>query len=105
MLELIKNELKRNNNKLSKDFIDTVLFNKNTKIHHAKVGFSTRVCVITLPSGHELVGYAQVIDTKNDNELLGQEAAYNKAKEQIWTILGTIAKTLVNEVENDKTNK
>ncbi len=87
-------ELLGNNGKISPRFVDEMLNDPQTGITHAKVTPNTRVCVITLTTGHELVGYAQVLDEKNDVELIGQEVAYNNAKEQIWSVLGSIAKIL-----------
>ena len=52
-------------------------------------------CTITLPTGHEVVGIAQVLDAKNDNENIGNLAALSKAKNELWPLLGTIAKVLI----------
>ena len=98
MNELFIDELKKNlddnNGKISYPFIESYLNHKDTKVSHAKITPSTRVCVITLPTGHDIVGYAQVLDSKNDVELIGQEIAYNNAKENIWAAFGSIAKVL-----------
>jgi hypothetical protein len=89
----VEDELRRNGNKLSKDFIDRVAYTA-TVVHHQMTP-NTRVCVVTLPSGHDLVGYAQVLDAKNDVELIGQEVAYKNAVEQLWSVCGNIAKDLL----------
>ena len=85
----------RGNNKLSSTFIDSELNSPSTKVEHGKIGDSCRVCVITLPAGHKLVGYSLVLDPANDVELIGQEVAYNNAKEKIWEAYGSIAKALM----------
>jgi len=92
VLTRIANELE-SDNKLSQAFIEKEL-NAST-VEHGKIGDSCRVCVITLPAGHKLVGYALVLDPVNDVELIGQEVAYNNAKEKIWEAYGSIAKALM----------
>jgi len=44
-----------------------------------------------------LVGYAQVLDPANDVESVGQEIAYKKTIEQLWSVCGVIAKTIINK--------
>jgi len=58
---------------------------------------NVRVCVIELESKHTLVGYAQVIDVKNDDILIGQQVAYENAQDKIWEVLGAIARDILNE--------
>ena len=88
-------ELENNNNKLSQSFIEKELFSSETKVEHGQVGDSCRVCVITLPAGHKLVGYALVLDPNNDVESIGQEVAYKNASEKIWETYGAIAKAIM----------
>ncbi len=95
LINRITQELKDNNNKLSNSFIDKELFNSSTRIEHGKIGDSCRVCVITLPAGHKLVGYALVLDPKNDIESVGQEVAYTNAADKIWETYGSIAKAIM----------
>lgn len=92
--ELIKKELIKNSGKLSPTFIESIANHPDIKITHAQLTPNTRVCVVTLPSGHDLVGYAQVIDAKNDIESIGQEVAYKNAIGQLWSVCGTIAKVV-----------
>lgn len=54
-----------------------------------------RACTITLPTGHEVVGIAQVLDAKNDNEDIGNAVALTRAKNELWPLLGSIAKVLI----------
>ena len=91
----IKRELETNKNKLSPAFINSIASHRETKVSHAQITPNTRVCVVTLPSGHDLVGYAQVLDKNNDVELVGQEVAYTNAIKKLWSTCGTIAKTLL----------
>lgn len=95
LINLIKNELERSGNKLSPTFIDTLAHHTDTKVTHHQMTPNTRVCVVTLPTGHELVGYAQVLDAKNDVELIGQSVAYKNAIENLWQTCGNIAKALM----------
>lgn len=93
-IEEFKIILKQHNGKIPETFIEKYLNHEKTKVTHAQLTPNTRVCVITLTTGHDLVGYAQVLDAKNDEELIGQEVAYNNAKEEIWVAFGSIAKVL-----------
>jgi len=92
--EALRNELENNKGKISKTFCDGMLNDPQTQVTHAQVTPNTRVCVITLTTGHDLIGYAQVLDAKNDVELIGQEVAYENAAENIWAVLGSIAKVI-----------
>lgn len=94
LLALIRNELGKSNGKLSLSFIESLANNPDNKITHHQMTPNTRVCVVTLPSGHDLVGYAQVLDAKNDVELIGQEVAYKNAIDQLWSVCGNIAKVV-----------
>ena len=93
-IHILEKELKKNHGKISKEFIDGFLNDPSTVVTHMRVTSNTRVCVITLTTGHDLVGYAQVLDEKNDVESIGQEVAYNNAKEEIWSAFGSIAKVI-----------
>ena len=86
--------MEANGGKIPVSFIDQHLNHSDTKVTHVQLTPNTRVCVITLTTGHDLVGYAQVLDADNDVELIGQEIAYNNAKELIWATFGSIAKVL-----------
>lgn len=90
----LKEELDANGGKVPFTFVEKMLNDTKTKISHTRVTPNTRVCVITLRTGHDLVGYAQVLDAKNDVEAIGREIAYNNARDGIWAALGAIAKVL-----------
>ena len=88
----LKKEMQQNMGKISPEFIERQ--SNKAKVSHAKITPNTRVCVITLESGHDLVGFAQVLDSKNDVELKGQEVAYDNAKKEAWSTIGSIAKVI-----------
>ena len=97
MIEAIKAELEKSSGKLSLEFINSYLQHPKTKVTHKQLTPNTRVCVITLTTGHDLVGFAQVLNAENDVELIGQEVAYKEAAEKIWPTLGAIAKAIGNK--------
>ena len=84
-----------NNNKVSEAFIEAELASPHTVVEHGIIGDSCRVCVITLPGGHKLVGHALVLDPVNDDEIIGQSVAYKNASEKIWETYGAVAKALM----------
>lgn len=90
----LKNAMEANGGKIPTSFIEGHLNHPKTMVTHVRPTKNTRVCVITLATGHDLVGYATSIDAKNDVELVGQNVAYNNAKEHIWATFGSIAKVL-----------
>ncbi len=53
-----------------------------------------RLCVLKLETGHEVIGVAQVLDSKNDVESTGNKIAYNNAVNELWKTFGAIAKVL-----------
>ena len=97
MLDRIRRELEVNDGKLSKTFMDSVLWDKNTKVTHVHPTPNTRICIITLPCGHDLVGFASVLYAKNDDPNVGKSVAYHRAAEQIWSVYGSIAKVLMED--------
>jgi len=93
-IEELDRAMANNGGKIPKSFIDMYLNSPRTRVVHVRPTPNTRVCVITLTTGHDLVGYAQVIDADNDVESIGQEVAYDNAKEEIWRVFGAIGKVL-----------
>ena len=91
--QMIKDCLDRNENKLTPQFIDEIAY--LSKAVHSHPTENTRICVLILPTGHELVGVAQVLDVANDVESIGQSVAFGNAKEQLWKLCGTIAKLYI----------
>ena len=93
-VDSLKIALANNGGKIPFKFIEDHLNDPLTKVTHVQATKNTRICVITLTTGHELVGFAQVLDAKNDVEATGQEVAYENAKENIWAVFGAIAKVM-----------
>jgi len=94
-IQKLKSAMDANGGKIPFSFIEAYLNHSDTKVSHAQLTPNTRVCVITLAeTGHDLVGYAQVMDAENDDEIQGQQVAYDNAKEEIWTAFGSIGKVL-----------
>jgi len=93
LIASIENELKTNNNKISPNFIDNLL--DTSEVTHYHLTGNRRVCVITLPTGHEVLGKAQVLDFTNDIESIGKTVALNNAKNELWSLVGTIAKLFI----------
>ena len=89
MAEQIKINLEENNGKISFDFIKNLA--DNAEVIYLHPTSRTRICVMTLYSGHEVVGFARVLDPKNDVEKIGNEVAFNNAMNKIWEVCGSIA--------------
>jgi ATP-dependent protease HslVU (ClpYQ) peptidase subunit len=92
LIERIKENLESNNGKISYDFIQNLAENADIKYLHPTS--RTRLCIMTLDSGHDIVGKAQVLDPNNDVEEIGNEIAFENAREQIWAVCGNIALAL-----------
>ena len=88
--QLIIDELDGNSNKISPTLINNIVAQSNVQYFHLTPNM--RVCVITLPTGHEVLGKAQVLDSSNDVETLGNSVALTNATNEIWTLVGSIAK-------------
>lgn len=86
----IKAELLANNGKLSYPFIQSVA-NSAASVY-LKPTPNMRLCILTLSTGHEVLGKAQVLDAANDVEELGNKVAYDNAVNELWAVCGTIAK-------------
>ena len=93
LLFQVEEELKRNNNKISVGFINTLVGNSEVLYLHPTP--CMRLCVIRLPSGHEVLGKAQVLDANNDVPDIGQKVAKDNAVNEIWSLCGSIAKALM----------
>ena len=88
--QLIIDELDANSNKISPTFINNIVAQSNVQYFHLTPNM--RLCIITLPTGHEVLGKAQVLDTANDVETIGNSVALTNATNEIWTLVGSIAK-------------
>ncbi len=88
----IKLNLEANGGKISPDFIDNLA--ENADAIYLNPTPSMRICILKIYSGHEVIGYAQVLDPKNDVEEIGNKVAYENAKNELWKVCGNIAKIL-----------
>lgn len=86
----IIDELVGNSNKISPAFINNIV--AQSSIQYLKPTPNMRLCIITLPTGHEVLGKAQVLDASNDVEQLGNSVALTNATNEIWALVGSIAK-------------
>ena len=86
----IIDELAGNSNKISPTFINNIV--AQSSIQYLKPTPNMRLCIITLPTGHEVLGKAQVLDASNDVEQIGNNVALTNATNEIWALVGSIAK-------------
>lgn len=91
--QLIIEELSSNFNKISPTFINSIVSQSTTQ--YFQLTPNMRVCVITLPTGHEVLGKAQVLDVANDVEEIGNKVALTNATNELWALVGTIAKLYI----------
>jgi len=82
----VAKELVRNGNKISQEFVDDIAKKAEYTYFNTK---NTVICVIRLETGHELIGYAQVIDEKNFDLGIGKKIARKKAIEKLWQLVGS----------------
>jgi len=92
LVDNIKANLKVNGGRISFDFIQNLAENAETIYLHPTPNM--RLCVLRLYSGHEVLGMAQVLDSKNDDEELGNKVAYKRAVDELWAVCGSIAKVV-----------
>ena len=83
-------ELAENSNKISPAFINKIV--AQSTIQYLKPTPNMRLCIITLSTGHEVLGKAQVLSAANDIEQIGNQVALTNATNEIWTLVGSIAK-------------
>lgn len=86
----IQTQLQANNGKLSYPFIQSVADSATRTFLRPTPNM--RLCILTLPTGHEVLGKAQVLDSANDVEELGNKVAYDNAVNELWAVCGAIAK-------------
>jgi len=82
-------DLEANDGKISFDFIKNLADNADVIYLHPTP--RTRICVMTIYSGHEVVGFARVLDPKNDVEEIGNQVAFDNAMDELWNVCGSIA--------------
>ncbi len=87
---ILKKELDGNNGKIPFSFVQHMADIGETKF--VQLTPNMRVCVITLTTGHEVIGVAQVLDAKNDVEEIGNSVAYENAVNELWKLEGYLLK-------------
>ena len=88
----LKLDMEANHGKISYGFIKNLAEFGEVKYLHPTPNM--RLCIITIYSGHEVLGMAQVLDAKNDIEKIGNEVAYDRAVDELWSVCGSVAKVL-----------
>lgn len=63
----------------------------------AKMGNKITICHLTLNNGHEVIGYSGVVDPLKYDKKIGEDIAYEKAKDEVWKHLGAL---LQNQLAN-----
>ena len=89
---ILKEELDNNNGKIPFSFVQHMADVGKKK--YVQLTANMRVCVITLTTGHEVIGVAQVLDANNDVEEIGNKVAHDRAVNELWNVFGAIAKVL-----------
>ncbi len=97
-ITLVQNELNREDatklkGKLSTQFINDLA--DNATVIYLNPTPTMRICILQLETGHEVYGISQVLKTENDSPSLGNQVAFDNAKQQIWSTIGSIAKALL----------
>ena len=93
LVQSLQQELTKTGNRITPAFIDSVL--QASTITYHQLTPNMRVCVIKTPTGHEVLGLAQVLDSANDVEEIGNAVALANAKNNLWPVVGSIAKVLI----------
>ena len=87
--DMIKLDLESNNGKISFGFIENLA--ENAEVIYLHPTPRTRICIMTIYSGHEVIGIARVLDPKNDVEEIGNKIAFENARDELWKVCGSIA--------------
>ena len=93
LVQSLQQELTKTGNRITPAFIDSVLQASTVTYHQLTTNM--RVCVIKTPTWHEVLGLAQVLDSANDVEEIGNAVALANAKNNLWPVIGSIAKVLI----------
>ena len=89
---ILKEAMNNNGGKIPFGFIQSMV--AAGEVIHLHPTANTRICVIKLTTGHEVVGYSQVLDAKNDEKAIGQKIALDNAIDELWSVFGSIAKVI-----------
>lgn len=93
LISRITRELEENGNKISPAFIEQLVIESDRL--YLRPTPNMRLCIIRLQSGHEVLGKAQVLDSDNDIEEFGNSVALTNATNEIWSLVGSIAKAVM----------
>ena len=58
------------------------------------------VCVLTLKNGTHVVGESACVSPENFDAKLGEEIAYNNAKQKVWGLEGYLLKEMIHRANN-----
>lgn len=58
-------------------------------------GMKTTICILELANGHEVVGYSAPVSKENFDIDIGQQRAFERAREQIWALEGYLLQAIV----------
>jgi len=94
LVNSIKWDLKVNNGKLSENLVEGALQESEKRYDYHR-GVTT--CIVTLPTGHKVVGYAMIMKECNSDNILGAKVALADAKKKLWNLLAIIAKLFMKE--------
>ena len=73
--------------KVTQEWIDDIIF--DSKVHYERIEDTTvTICVIELPSRYVLVGHSACINMWDYDQVVGEEIAFNNAKNQLWALEG-----------------
>ena len=70
--------------RLTPDIIDSLI--KEKAFH--KLTSKLTICVITLQNGFELIGESSCVDPANYDKKIGEDIAFNNARDKIWPLAG-----------------
>lgn len=58
------------------------------KVEYQKLGTKMTAAIVTMTNGHEIVGLSGCVDPSKYDIEIGGPIALEKAKDQIWSLLG-----------------
>lgn len=59
-----------------------------SQIDYTRIGETTTVCTITLPSGYTVNGISACVNVENFDEEIGKKIAYENAFKELWPLYG-----------------
>lgn len=83
-----------------KDIIDSIV----SEQYYIFPGTVVTVCCLTLKNGFNVIGEAAPVSSDNFDVEIGEEIAYEKAKEKIWALEGYLLKEKLYQIYNTAQN-